>query len=225
MISERNRVCAKQCRERKNLRYEYLEEYVDVTEQKVLMLRDELEQLNLWAAEVDSGQLPPDLLAYRAIVDGFDSKKSSRKKNKVVCSKKPRVRKNGRKLAVKRKSSEDEDTVKGAKRSSTTLDSDTNNPESPGNADLTEYKNVEEMSSNEPGNNVFELKLDVYENGVAQEYEYSGTSGEFGTLVSYDYEHLSTMDVKPPTVEEFGSYMYLEEESFAGGPFLMLPSY
>ena len=80
---ERSRQSARECRARKKLRYQYLEELVTDREKAVLELRRELEKVNnlvadsyqisywlfllfqyqFWAQEIDCGRFPEDAAA------------------------------------------------------------------------------------------------------------------------------------------------------------------
>ncbi|XP_076035646.1 REPTOR-binding partner-like isoform X2 [Oratosquilla oratoria] len=59
---ERSRQSARECRARKKLRYQYLEELVANREKAVYSLHRELEQLRQWSKEFDEGKLPEGLL-------------------------------------------------------------------------------------------------------------------------------------------------------------------
>ncbi|CAG7824967.1 unnamed protein product [Allacma fusca] len=69
---ERSRQSARECRARKKLRYQYLEEIILETEKAIFALRREFEVLKLWAKELDEGRCPEQLLQYRASVAGID---------------------------------------------------------------------------------------------------------------------------------------------------------
>ncbi|XP_022917594.1 REPTOR-binding partner [Onthophagus taurus] len=55
---ERSRQSARECRARKKLRYQYLEELVADREKAVLALRKELDKYQSWAKEIDAGHIP-----------------------------------------------------------------------------------------------------------------------------------------------------------------------
>ncbi|CAG9835016.1 unnamed protein product [Diabrotica balteata] len=55
---ERSRQSARECRARKKLRYQYLEELVADREKAVFALRKEYEQYIFWAKEIDAGRIP-----------------------------------------------------------------------------------------------------------------------------------------------------------------------
>lgn len=59
---ERSRQSARECRARKKLRYQYLEELVANREKAVIALHRELEQYRAWAKEIDEGKIPEGVL-------------------------------------------------------------------------------------------------------------------------------------------------------------------
>ena len=56
--AERSRQSARECRARKKLRYQYLEELVAHRERAVAVLRREMEQFRLWCRDMDEGRVP-----------------------------------------------------------------------------------------------------------------------------------------------------------------------
>lgn len=60
---ERSRQSARECRARKKLRYQYLEELVTDREKAVLALRKELEKYHSWGRELDEGRMPEGITA------------------------------------------------------------------------------------------------------------------------------------------------------------------
>jgi len=59
---ERSRQSARECRARKKIRYQYLDELVADRERAVLQLRKELEMYTQWARTLDEGRIPEGAL-------------------------------------------------------------------------------------------------------------------------------------------------------------------